>query len=87
MGTVVCLAAITAWLPATNIKEGDKNYEIEMAVPGMKKEDITLEMEGGLTAHQAYFTKEGMQQMPRIVINELTYYESLTSGSADRLMI
>lgn len=37
-----------AWLPATNIKEDDKSYEIELAVPGMKKEDIKLEMEGGL---------------------------------------
>lgn len=37
-----------AWLPATNIKEDEKSYEIELAVPGMKKEDIKLELEGGL---------------------------------------
>jgi len=36
------------WLPATNIKEDEKSYEIELAVPGMKKEDITIEMENGL---------------------------------------
>ena len=40
-----------------------------------------------LTAHQAFFTREAMQQMTRTVINELTYHENLTSGSADRLMI
>lgn len=37
-----------AWLPATNIKEDEKSYEIELAVPGMKKEDITVEMNSGL---------------------------------------
>lgn len=37
-----------AWLPAANIKEDDKSYGIEVAVPGIKKEDITLEVENGL---------------------------------------
>lgn len=37
-----------SWLPATNIKEGEKEYEIELAVPGMKKEDIKVEVEEGL---------------------------------------
>ncbi|TAN14253.1 MAG: Hsp20/alpha crystallin family protein [Chitinophagaceae bacterium] len=36
-----------AWLPATNIKEDEKSYGIELAVPGMKKEDITLEVDNG----------------------------------------
>lgn len=36
------------WLPATNIKEDNKSYEIEIAVPGMKKEDIKVEIENGL---------------------------------------
>ena len=37
-----------AWLPAANIREDEKSYDIELAVPGMKKEDITLELENGL---------------------------------------
>jgi len=40
-----------------------------------------------LTSHQAFFTKEAMQQMTCTIINELTYYESLTGGLADRLII
>lgn len=40
-----------------------------------------------LTAHQAFFTKEAMQQMVRTLINELTYQESLTGGLSDKLMI
>lgn len=37
-----------AWLPATNIKEDEKSYEIELAVPGMKKENIAVEREDKL---------------------------------------
>lgn len=36
------------WLPAANVKEEEKSYEIELAVPGMKKEDIKVEVEDGL---------------------------------------
>ena len=34
-------AAVSA-APAINVKESDKNYEIEMAVPGMTKEDFRV---------------------------------------------
>lgn len=31
-------------VPAVNIKENDKGFEVEMAIPGMKREDIRIEM-------------------------------------------
>ncbi|MEE4115271.1 MAG: Hsp20/alpha crystallin family protein [Marinilabiliaceae bacterium] len=31
--------------PAVNVKEDEKKYEIEMALPGMDKEDIKIELE------------------------------------------
>jgi D-lactate dehydrogenase len=40
-----------------------------------------------LTPHIGFLTTEAMQQLARTVINELTYYESQTDGSSDRLMI
>ncbi len=40
-----------------------------------------------LTARQAYFAREAMKQMTRTVIKELTYQESLSGSSTDRLMI
>ena len=33
-------------LPAVNIKETMDGYEVEMAAPGMKKEDFNIELEG-----------------------------------------
>ena len=35
-------------LPAVNIKENDKNYEVEVAVPGFDKKDFTITVENGL---------------------------------------
>lgn len=40
-----------------------------------------------LTFHQAFLTKEALQQVVRTVINELTYYEGLKDGSATHLMV
>jgi HSP20 family protein len=28
------------WLPAVNVSESEKSYEIEVAAPGMKKENL-----------------------------------------------
>ncbi len=36
-----------ATAPAINIKETDTNYEIELAAPGMTKEDFTIKIENG----------------------------------------
>lgn len=34
-----------SWLPAVNIRENEKGYEIDLAVPGLNKEDIKMEIE------------------------------------------
>ncbi len=35
-------------VPATNILENEENFEIQLAVPGMKKEDFNMEVEDGV---------------------------------------
>ena len=35
-------------LPAVNIKETKENFEVEMAAPGMKKEDFKVELDGNM---------------------------------------
>ena len=35
-------------LPAVNVKESDKAYEVEMAAPGLKKEDFTVEFRNNM---------------------------------------
>ena len=39
---------LNSTLPAVNIRETDDNYEVEMAAPGMKKEDFKIELDGNL---------------------------------------
>jgi HSP20 family protein len=36
------------WCPAVNIKDNDSSYEIEFAVPGLKKEDFKISLENNL---------------------------------------
>lgn len=40
-----------------------------------------------LTPHIGFLTSEAMHQVARTVINELTYFENLTNGTADQLII
>ena len=35
------------WVPATNIRELENGYEIEMSVPGMRKEDLSIDFANG----------------------------------------
>jgi len=35
-------------LPAVNIKEDENNFEVEVAVPGMKKDDFKIELENNV---------------------------------------
>ncbi|MBK9735290.1 MAG: Hsp20/alpha crystallin family protein [Saprospiraceae bacterium] len=41
-------AEIGATLPSVNLKETDKEYHIELAVPGMKKDDFKIELENNV---------------------------------------
>ena len=35
-------------IPAVNVKEGADNFEVEMAAPGMKKDDFRIELDGNM---------------------------------------
>ncbi|MDX5348970.1 MAG: Hsp20/alpha crystallin family protein [Hymenobacteraceae bacterium] len=35
-------------MPATNIRETDKDFQIEVAAPGLKKEDFNIDVENGM---------------------------------------
>ncbi|MFZ1706112.1 MAG: Hsp20/alpha crystallin family protein [Saprospiraceae bacterium] len=39
---------IGSTLPSANLMEDDKKYNIELAVPGMKKEDFKIELTNGI---------------------------------------
>ncbi len=37
-----------AWTPSVNIKDNTKTYEVEVAAPGLNKNDFTVNVENGL---------------------------------------
>ncbi len=36
------------WIPAVNVSESDKTYEIELAAPGLKRDDIHVKVVDGV---------------------------------------
>lgn len=47
-----------AKMPAVNVKDNEKNYEIEVAAPGMKKEDFHLSVENKILTITAEIKEE-----------------------------
>jgi HSP20 family protein len=47
-----------ARIPAVNVKENEKDYEIEVAAPGMKKEDFTINVENRILSISAELKEE-----------------------------
>ena len=45
-------------LPAVNVKETKNNFEVEMAAPGMKKEDFKIELDGNMLTISSEKTEE-----------------------------
>lgn len=61
-------------IPAVNISETAENYEVEMAAPGMKKEDFKVELDGNrLTITCEKSTKEEQGEEQRYTTKEFSY--------------
>ncbi|MFM7901713.1 MAG: Hsp20/alpha crystallin family protein [Bacteroidota bacterium] len=63
--------------PAVNIVEGEKNYEIEVAAPGMKKDDFKIEIENGLLTISAERKEEKKEEKKNYTRQEY-YYNSFS---------
>lgn len=40
-------SSVSRFLPGANVLEHEKNYEVQMSVPGMKKDDFNINVEDG----------------------------------------
>ena len=49
-------------IPAVNIKESANNFEVEVAAPGMKKEDFKVELDGNTLTISSEMRNENEQQ-------------------------
>jgi HSP20 family protein len=60
-------------VPAVNIKETDKSYEIEVAAPGMKKEDFKIEVDRQLLIVSAEKRSEKEEKEDNYSRREFSY--------------
>lgn len=47
-GTLGAASALDAWAPAVDIVENDKEYAVNAELPGVKKEDVKIQVQNGV---------------------------------------
>ena len=60
-------------LPAVNIKELDAQYEIELAVPGLQKDNFEIEVEDGILSISASHEEEQHNEKGKFTRREFSY--------------
>ena len=60
-------------MPAVNIKELDSQFEIELAVPGIQKEDFAIEVEEGILSISSTQEEEQVNEKGKFTRREFSY--------------
>jgi HSP20 family protein len=61
------------WMPAVNVSETDTAFEIEMAVPGMKKEDFNVKIDDGVLTISSERKEEKEEKKKNFTRKEFSY--------------
>ncbi len=67
------LPAFKGTIPAINIIEGKDNYRIEVASPGMKKEDFRIDLENDLLTISSEQKQENEEKNDKYMRREFSY--------------
>lgn len=59
--------------PAVNVKENDNSYEIELAAPGMKKDEMDISIENGVLTISGVSKKEEEEKGENFTRREFSY--------------
>lgn len=62
-----------AYVPSANIKETEKSFDVELAVPGMKKDDFEIEVNEDLLTIRAEQKTEKEEESERFTKREFNY--------------
>lgn len=60
-------------MPAVNVKENDKNFEIEVAAPGLSKKDFKITAENGILSISSEKKEEKEQKEKNYTRREFSY--------------
>jgi HSP20 family protein len=61
------------WMPSVNIKERSEDFVIDLAVPGMNKNDINVEVDNGVLTVRGERKEENSQENEKITRREFHY--------------
>lgn len=67
------MSARPQWMPAVNVNEKDKEFEIEMAAPGMKKSDFKIETENSTLTISSEKEEESEEKKEDYMRREFNY--------------
>jgi len=62
-------------VPSVNIKEHEKEFVIELAVPGMKKDDFQIELDNGILTIMSQKEEEKVEEKKKYTKREFYYNE------------
>lgn len=65
---------VTATVPAVNVVETDTGYNLELAAPGMTKEDFNVEIKNGMLTISAETKKETEAKKDNYARREFSYH-------------
>lgn len=60
-------------LPAVNVKESESNFELEVAAPGMKKEDFKIELDKNVLGISSESKTEDLEEKKKYRRREFSY--------------
>jgi HSP20 family protein len=61
------------WTPAVNVSEDEKNYAVEVAAPGMKKDDFKVKVDRGILTISAERKEEKEEKKKNFTRQEYSY--------------
>lgn len=61
------------WMPSVNIVEREKDYKIDLAVPGMNKKDFNIEVEDNLVVIRGERKEEKTEENEKVTRREFHY--------------
>ena len=65
--------SFSSTMPAVNIKELDTQFEIELAVPGLQKDNFEIEVEDGILSISASQEEEQLNEKGKFTRREFSY--------------
>lgn len=62
------------WIPSVNVKDAEKRYEIDLAAPGLKKEDFKIEIQNNILTISAESVLEKEEKDKKYTRKEFNYH-------------